>query len=516
MPDQPALLQCLCDLLIQQGNLQEADRIIARLRQHHCPAAKAGYWEARVLIRQRHWREAVRLLEQAAADLAGLPNWTAPVHIALGYCFDQLGDRRRQLAAYHRAAAADIGSAAARQGLADALLALGEFNEAMAEYRQLIQRSDMPEEHRLALVERLAQFLFERRRFAEADLVVRLLPIQRPLPKHLARLATEVALANGNPTRAVELGRHLVSAGPADYRAQLWFGHILEAAGQPAEAEKTLRETITRAETIPDPWIALVQCLARTGQREEAEAVTRQMAARLPPDHVSLALACCYQALAQPEQAEEQFQAALAERPDDCTILQKAAGYYLSTSRPQRAQQYLGRLLAVSVSAPEDQAAWARRRLALLLVEKSDGTKVREALVLLDQNRAAWGEVVEDQRVRARVLATQPGQCTEALRLLKESAAAGPFTPEDEFLLARLFRSAGEPIKAREHLLNLLAAQGQNPLYLGEYVRNLLHTGEVREARCWLAKLERLAPETKATQEVRAELQNTSQAPPHE
>lgn len=508
MPEQLTLLQSLCDLLIQRGQLDEARLLIARLRQRDCLAARAGYWDARVLIQQRQWQEAVRLLEKAASELTTSPEWTTPVHIALGYCFDQLGDQHRQLDAYRRAVAGDASSATARKGLADALLELGEVNEAMAEYRQVVLRVEP------AAADRLAQLLYDRRRFAEADYVLRLCQEQRPFQGLRARLAAEVALANSNHPRAVELARRAVVAGAADFRAQLWLGHILEAAGQLEEAEKTLRDAVEQSGTIPDTWIALVQHLGRTGKQEEAEALIQPMENHLPPDQLPLTRACCYQALAQFERAEEQYQAALADRPDDCTVLQKVADYYLTTAQTDKAQRYLRRLMDLSLSAPDDQVAWARRQLALLLAGNGAATSIGEALALLEQNRRNGGDRVEDQRVRARVLASQPDHQAEALRLLVASAAARSYTPDEEYLLARLYQTTGEPLKAREHLLNLLAAQGQNPLYLAAYIRSLLHTGEVSEAQRWFAKLERLAPQTNATQEVRVELMKAPRAQP--
>src|SRR4029079_18491211 len=100
-----------------------------------------------------------------------------------------------------------------------------------------------------------------------------------------------------------------------------------------------------------------------------------------------LALARCYQVLAQTERAEEQYLAALADRPDDFIILHKVADFYLGSPRPKKALPYLRRLLVPAVSAPDDQVTWARRRLAVLLAGSGGETGIREALALLEQNR---------------------------------------------------------------------------------------------------------------------------------
>lgn len=508
LPEQQELLQSLCDLLVQDGNLPEAGSLIARLRHLNCRAARAGYWDARVLIQQKRWPEAVRLLETAAKELEASPEWTTPVQIALGYCFEQLGDRDRQLAAYRRAVAADPNSAAARLGLGDALLALGtgelagEMDQAIKQYLCALDLGM----RRPALTDRLVQLLYQRRRYVEADYVIRLTREQEPLQGQRAMLAAEIALANGNHSRALELAHQAIRGTPTDYRTQIWLSHILAAAGKNEESEKTLRDVVEQFDTISDTWIALVQHLAQAGKSDEAENAILQMKEHLPADQVPLALASCYQALGQPARAQEQYQLALAAHPDDFIALQKAADFFLNTGRPERAQVYLRRLIAPSVFAPAEQAAWARRRLALILADRGKQEGIREALTLLEQNRTTPCDPVEDQRVRARVLAFRSEHQAEALRLLEESMTARPLTPDEEHCLARLYQARGDSMKAREHLLNVLTSQGQNVLYLTDYIQNLVTSGEVSEARRWFAKLERLAPDAATTQAIKAEL----------
>jgi tetratricopeptide (TPR) repeat protein len=801
LPDQADLLQGLADLLIEQGALTQAAEAVARLRRTGCLPAQAGYWDARLLIRRERWHEAARLLERSRVQLAGVPEWVAQVDLALGRCYERLGDNDRALAAYRRAVTQDPLSGVARQGLAAALVTAGRLGEAVDEYRQLVKLPDVPAaawaalarallmrnlqrpaerrewpelehainqatrvlgddptvlllradvlvarqeptrarvlleeardrdpgrvevwvalalladgqgesvkalrildeaqhhlgdqvelrlarlryltrrgtadgrrallelEHdlgsfppeeqqrflseladtyyrigesaqakrlyrelaarfpedlrcRLVLVDlylrasddaglrgvlgdlrriegkggmqcrcgevarqimrarhgdrgglaearaqlvevarerpawplvpllqaalddfdgkpertitnylkamdlgdrqpgvvfRLVQLLYERRRYAEADHAIRLLQEQAPVRGRLAALAAEVALANHSPGRAADLAHQAVLAQSRDYHDLLWLSHILEAAGRRAEAEDVLRTAVHRAGTVPEPWVALVRHLGRAGRTSEAEDAIRQAQQRLGPAQAPLAVAECYEALGRLNRAGEYYRAALASAPGDFLVVQKVASFYLAAGRTDEAELLLRHLTEPALATPPGQLAWARRQLALLLVAGDGAERFREALALVDQNLAARAGSVEDQRARARVLATRPERRREALRLLEASLGRQPLAADDQQLLAQLYDDAGDWPKARKELLDLLADHGGDARYVAHYVQSLLRWGDAAEARRWLAVLERLEPEAPRTVALREAVSRSRQPRP--
>src|SRR5262249_21773968 len=155
----------------------------------------------------------------------------------------------------------------------------------------------------------------------------RVLEGQSPLDKELARLGADIALGNRDLKRAVALARQAVPAASRDYRDQLWLAHVLWTAGQPAEAEETLRGAVKTAPSNPDVWVALVRHLARTGQHGEAEAVLEEARQKLPKDRVPLTMARGYEALGQLDRSEQVYLDLLKQRPDDFIALASLADF---------------------------------------------------------------------------------------------------------------------------------------------------------------------------------------------
>src|SRR5262249_27726691 len=89
----------------------------------------------------------------------------------------------------------------------------GNVERALENYQEAIKRGDV----RSALIRRTASLLYERRKFQEADAVIRRLPDQTALPAELGRLAADIALRSGDPQRAAELAQG-VSVKSSDFR----------------------------------------------------------------------------------------------------------------------------------------------------------------------------------------------------------------------------------------------------------------------------------------------------------
>src|SRR5262249_27999504 len=155
----------------------------------------------------------------------------------------------------------------------------------------------------------------------------------------------DVAQQRGDVGRALQIARDALNAEAAkDPRDLVWLGRLLAAANQPAEAEPKLRQAVELAPDEPETWVALVQFLAGRKRRDDALAVPGRARKKLPAGPRPLALARCYEALGEVEQARKQYEEALKARPDDVAVLRTVTTFYLNAGRLQDAEPLLARV----------------------------------------------------------------------------------------------------------------------------------------------------------------------------
>jgi predicted Zn-dependent protease len=361
-------------------------------------------------------------------------------------------------------------------------------------------------ERRTRTVQRLVQLLVDRRRFREADRILRKLEEHSPLPAELTRLASEIAVHTQNHERAVHLARQAVPAETRDFRNQLWLARILQTCGRDAEAEGILRRAVQQDPTIPDPWLALIQHLKSKGALAEAETAIKELREKLPCERLRPTLARCYEALGNIDEAEDHFLAALTSKPNDFMLLVALASFYLHYDQTQKAERHLRRLIDTKDQIPEETVAWARRQLALVVAAGGKPGSTEQALALIERNRASTGWNVADQRAKATVWAARPEHRQDAIRLFEESVRQQALRSDEQFRLAQLYEAEGDLSRAREQLLDLISTERANPGYLAYYTRFLLRQGEVHEAKLWLGRLEKLQPDAQRTLEMQVQL----------
>jgi tetratricopeptide (TPR) repeat protein len=336
----------------------------------------------------------------------------------------------------------------------------------------------------------------------EADRIIRLLPEQNQAASQVKRLAAEVALKTRDYDRALRLAQKAVADDSKDARDQVWKGQLLWAAGDRTQAETRFRRAVALAESSPLPWLSLVQFLARTGKRNDAIKEIETARSKLAPDQAALALAQCREAVGQVEPARLLFERALKEKPRDVLTLRAAVSFRVRSGDFAEAESLLELLSTVKALTAED-AAWARRTLAKVLTYQGDPARSRRALELLTVSDK--GDTDEDIRARALILATRVARADrlKGIRLLEDLAGRQPLTSEDRFLLAQLFESVGDWPRGRATLLSLVKSEGENPIYLARFIRGLLRHGEADQTTGWLARLEKLQPDSYQTLELK-------------
>jgi tetratricopeptide (TPR) repeat protein len=380
----------------------------------------------------------------------------------------------------------------------------GNNETAMEQYQRAFDLGERSPE----LAFRLVRLLTEARRYGEAQAILRAMGDRVAQSSDLRRLAVFTTLLTPDERGPdLERARRTIPADSKDYRDHLLLGQILLVENKPAEAEKALRRAVELAPDKPDPRVSLVAFLAGAKRQKEALAEIADAEKRLPAAEAPLAVAAGYEALDQRDQAEKRYQAALTARPQDARVLRAVASFYLRKGDYAKAEPILHRLLAGEGKVPPAEQAWARRNLALAMAMSGDYGQSQKALALVEQNLKANPNSPEDQRTKAAVLVGQPGRRRDSIRTLESAFRRTPPTPQEQFLLGRLYEAERDWPKAREIYLELLRGKGRdNPAFLAYFLYTLLRNGEVEQAPPWLARLEKVEPEVPRTLELKARL----------
>ncbi len=395
----------------------------------------------------------------------------------------------------------------------------GDVDQAIEQYSRAIDLG----ERSPAAIRRAVALLHRRGRYVEADRFIRRLEEQRvDFTKDLGRVATDVSLRLDEFQRALEIARQ-TAADSDDYQDRIWLAQVLSVVGLRArsegrtadaqttlaEAEAALRKAVEQAPAEPLPWLALVRFYARTDQSDKAEETLASAEEKLPSDEAPLALAQCCELLGRTEEAEQRYREALRRDPKDMTALRQAVRFFLRAGKADQSEALLEGLVSQGETGAQEDAAWARRSLATMLLVRGGYANVQRALELVDANlEAAQAPSVRDRRLKALVLASHPTRKhrREAAETLEELVADDrTVTSQERFILAKLYLGSGNWTAYRQQMQRVLAAEGDQPRYVAAYVRVLLSRKETAEALLWLKKLDQLAPDQLSTVALKAE-----------
>jgi tetratricopeptide (TPR) repeat protein len=459
-----------------------------------------------------NWRyeKAVQLLDQTASTANGSPERERLLEEARR----QLDEVTRRRPRWFRAAALE--------GAIDDLG--GRTDQAIGNFQRAVELGD----RRPGLIRRLVELLRQGRRYAEAEQAVRRLISQERelarLPGDFKKLAA-TSLLEG-PQRdevlALHLARDAVSSQSKDYRDLLWLGQLLQSIDKPEERKEAgglLRRALDLAkEKDPGAWVAWVSYLTAEKRIDEAKAAVARAVQKLPTKDAPLTLAYCYEKIGQIGAAEKQLRTALTARPDDPTVVEFAARFYLTHNRSREAAAALRKLMDAPKAGKAEQR-WARRNLARVLAQGVGRRNFEKALALIAENlkTASKTEKEQDLHVQALLLATRVKERQKAIQLYENLQS---LSAAEQVTLAGLYEADGRWDRARTRLLTLLARpEGRKPVYVARYIGLLLDHDKLPphnllpEAEAQLANLERLekdCPRTFETVAVRARVLHAS------
>lgn len=367
----------------------------------------------------------------------------------------------------------------------------GQIETAIEKYQAAIRLgANSPE-----VVRRAVQLLVLRRRYDEARdqlNAARARSAAQPadLVKSLDKAAVELALLrNDTNERTFELAEKSVQADSTEYRDHLWRGQVYSSSNREKEAEAAFRRAVELGPTAPETWGSLVVFLARSGRAVEANLEIVNAEKAIPAEKRSRALAACYEAVGNRAEAEKSYAALVQESPNDLGVLRSQATFYVSVGEIDKAAPILRRVIDAS-AAGSDSRRWARRSLALTLVASGDFGRGTEAIGLVEANLKDKPNSPEDLRARAMILASRPGGRQQSIKELEDSYAVILPSPQEEFMLARLYELDGNWLRAKERLESLLSKPGgRNPAFYAHFIRALLKREDLSAAGTWFNRL---------------------------
>lgn len=225
----------------------EVAQAIERLRKTRGSSTAAEYLQARSLLLDRRWAEAVTLLEQVRPTLGTQPELANQINLYLGQCYEHLVEPGQMYKAYERLAQTQPNSVAALMGMAQAEWNMGHLDRAAERYRQLALSGQMPDrvwlDYTRLEVQRQSQL--ERPDWAAVGKLLEMAKKVNPRSIDVPLLEAQMALAQG-PT--IDKARDLLKQAQGEPawkdNVDLWTARIyLELrAKQPDEARRILDE----------------------------------------------------------------------------------------------------------------------------------------------------------------------------------------------------------------------------------------------------------------------------------
>ena len=410
---------------------------------------------------------------------------------------------------------------------------LGNTKAAVENYKKAIALGN----RNPAVIRRVAQIYAGSGQFLEAGEMLEKLREQTGSFGDLDKVAAQVALAQHDSGRALDIAQKAVAKDSKDYRDHLWLGQVLWAAGKMPEAQAELRLAASLKPDSAEPVVALVQFFVSTGDKGQAKTTLEEAEKNksIPHEPGLLPLAPCHELVGEIDKARELYEEAsevLTAKPGEAAMHRAKAMFHLrqKNERPL-AKRELEKLLNLR-AASDEEAAQAKRLLAVVMASNGDYAQTKESLEKMgvfegDQRSApsAAGEPnLADERAKVFILAQQqnPRQRKRAIDILERIAGLNRITENEQFMLAQLYESVRDYTKLREQMLLLVRAAEENlqkapkgqeaakaaalANYFAYYAATLMRQKLYAAAQFQVAALEKLEPGSFRTVSIKARL----------
>jgi predicted Zn-dependent protease len=365
----------------------------------------------------------------------------------------------------------------------------GSPDDAIADYRRAVKLgSTQP-----SLVRRLVRLLNERNRIEEIKEVSEVLRDQGAAQDEIKIVQALEAIRNDQFDRGIALAREVFRDDSTSSSDHLMLGRLLVTAGRTAEAGKEFRRAVELGPGVPETWLTYAEYLVQTKRIDQAKAAVATARQALPAD--TLTLAQCLAFVGDAPAAEDMIKKALSDKAKsaDPTALRIAITVCQRLNLPEKVDRFLEKLNRVPDLSPSDKA-WANRARVSLLLGKGRAADRDRALKLVDENLRNDGHSIEDQKLKATILARAPGRRDQAISMLEKLAATNGLGTNERFMLAQLYLAERQEKKYRDEMRTLVGAQVKDPRHLAHLVGFNLDRNQLDEAEHWLAMLKKAEP----------------------
>lgn len=395
----------------------------------------------------------------------------------------------------------------------------GKLSEATDLYMNAVRNG----EQNPGVVRKVANLLTQQRRYQEADEMFGLLSqFRNDSMQDTGISASYVKAQLGDFSQAVSMAREACTNSDK-YQDFLWLGRVLTVSAKRAdeenqdaeskklydEAEQAFLKATKLESSAPDAWIGLIQFYGLFDKKQEAVNAVEQAKEAISADEVDLSLAQAYETLGEVKKAAMHYRKAIRNLPKDMNVARMATTFFLKNGFADESKMLLKRIVDKQVDANEEQIAWAKRMLGVVLVRENGSGDITETIKLLDENLKANPNSVPDLYAKASLLASDPTGLhqEEAIELL-ERIQTQQRTPgvAIQHELADLYYATNRWNDFKETMRNVLAGEGDQPQVLGKYVLRLSQRGEYNEANVWMQRLKEIAPNDTATFFVECDL----------
>jgi cellulose synthase operon protein C len=334
-PDDPLLRWELADLAITQGKLDEARELATQLTVSGLPRGLIEYLRGRIFLREQEWHEAAKCLRRARGDLASSPRLAAQADLYLADSYAELGEHDERVSVCRHAVQLQPFFVAARERLARALLAQGRIDEALGEYRTML---DLPDAPAIGWTKDVGW-----------SAVAKVLIL-----RNLSKPESERHWEDLDP-----ILDSLSEAAPESLDALLFRAEVLTSRGQSAEARDLLEQHDETGAKDVRWWTALINLSLREGDLNRAQTLLHD-AEQAVGDHVELklleaTLAVHGSADGHVQLAEISRETADWRTPDRARLMYQLAALYVNVGRVDDAQAAYEEIAQLT---PQDVRIW--------------------------------------------------------------------------------------------------------------------------------------------------------------
>ena len=305
----------------------------------------------------------------------------------------------------------------------------------------------------------------------------------------------------------------VVSSDSGNAADLLWKGTALSRHRHLQAATGAFRQVTELKPRSPEGWIALVENLFKVGQYQAAEDAMRAAQINLSETYVHLTLARCHELAASLDRpratkqslhiarAEQFYLQALENAPEDRSLMQKSAAFYVSVKRRASALQQMDQLLeGVEPYDPDADhfTTWARRSKAQVLAATGSFQDYLAAVDEIRKNVPRGARLSpDDLRILAQITLTRSDSLShkKVIQDFEGLREERKLLDNEQVLLANLYQRVGRHDDSEKVLYDLLAANPGNSQVVSMLIEMLIKQKKVGQAQGLLRKLPANSPQ---------------------